>query len=63
MSSNFKSAGVANLDAIPGFYRVAIVGAGSLKGKEVAEVLEQRNFPSSTSNCSTTTRRPASSKL
>lgn len=26
-------------------YRVAIVGAGSLKGKEVAEVLNDRNFP------------------
>jgi aspartate-semialdehyde dehydrogenase len=47
MNSNIKSAGVANLEAIPGFYRVAIVGAGSLKGKDVAEVLEQRNFPSS----------------
>jgi aspartate-semialdehyde dehydrogenase len=27
-------------------YRLAIVGAGSLKGKEVAEVLSDRNFPS-----------------
>jgi len=27
-------------------YRIAIVGAGSLKGKEVAEVLNDRNFPS-----------------
>jgi aspartate-semialdehyde dehydrogenase len=27
-------------------YRVAIVGAGSLKGKEVAEALSERNFPS-----------------
>lgn len=45
MNSNIKSAGVANLEAVPGFYRVAIVGAGSLKGKDVAEVLEQRNFP------------------
>ncbi len=26
-------------------YRVAIVGAGSLKGKEVAEILKDRNFP------------------
>ena len=26
-------------------YRVAIVGAGSLKGKEVAEMLNERNFP------------------
>jgi aspartate-semialdehyde dehydrogenase len=28
------------------FYRVAIVGAGTLKGKEVADVLSERNFPS-----------------
>ena len=28
-------------------YRVAIVGAGTLKGKEIAEVLNDRNFPSS----------------
>jgi aspartate-semialdehyde dehydrogenase len=27
------------------FYRVAIVGAASLKGKEVAEMLNDRNFP------------------
>jgi aspartate-semialdehyde dehydrogenase len=27
-------------------YRLAIVGAGTLKGKEVAEVLSDRNFPS-----------------
>ena len=47
MNSNIKSAGVAHADASTGFYRVAIVGAGSLKGKEVAEVLDQRNFPSS----------------
>jgi aspartate-semialdehyde dehydrogenase len=47
MSSNIKSAGATRRDAGTGFYRVAIVGAGSLKGKEVAEVLEQRNFPSS----------------
>src|SRR5438046_85379 len=26
-------------------YRAAIVGAGSLKGKEVAEMLNERNFP------------------
>nr|MBA3915886.1 segregation protein B [Terriglobales bacterium] len=44
---NARSAAVRS-DA-PGsdnFYRVAIVGAGSLKGKEVAEVLSDRNFPS-----------------
>ncbi len=28
------------------FYRLAIVGAANLKGKEVAEVLSDRNFPS-----------------
>lgn len=47
MNSNIKSAGIANLESTPGFYRVAIVGAGSLKGKDVAEVLDERNFPSS----------------
>ncbi len=26
-------------------YRAAIVGAGTLKGKEVAEMLNERNFP------------------
>lgn len=47
MNSNTKSAGTVHADAAAGFYRVAVVGAGSLKGKEVAEVLDQRNFPSS----------------
>jgi aspartate-semialdehyde dehydrogenase len=28
-----------------GLYRVAIVGAGTIKGKEVAEILGDRNFP------------------
>src|SRR5581483_1604750 len=46
MSTNFKSV-LAHPEITRGFYRVAIVGAGSLKGKEVAEVLEQRNFPTS----------------
>jgi aspartate-semialdehyde dehydrogenase len=46
MNSNIKSGGIAHVDTARGFYRVAIVGAGSLKGKEVAEVLDQRNFPS-----------------
>lgn len=45
MNSNLKSAGVARPEAAQGFFRVAIVGGGALKGKEVAEVLEQRNFP------------------
>ena len=46
MTSNPKSV-LTPVDPARGFYRVAIVGAGSLKGKEVAEVLEERNFPSS----------------
>ena len=46
MSSSVKPVFPAHSDASRGFYRVAIVGAGSLKGKEVAEVLEQRSFPS-----------------
>lgn len=46
MSSNFKSAGIAHADSARGLFRVAIVGAASLKGKEVAEMLDQRNFPS-----------------
>jgi aspartate-semialdehyde dehydrogenase len=47
MNSNVKSAGVVHAEAPQGFYRVAIVGAASLKGKEVAEILDERNFPSS----------------
>jgi aspartate-semialdehyde dehydrogenase len=47
MTTNVKSAALSHADTSRGFYRVAIVGAGSLKGKEVAEVLEQRSFPSS----------------
>src|SRR5438105_14727420 len=46
MSSNLKSA-VAHPEAgRTNLYRIAIVGAGTLKGKEVAEVLSDRNFPS-----------------
>lgn len=47
MNSNFKSAGIAHPETATGLFRVAIVGAGTLKGKEVAEVLDQRNFPAS----------------
>ena len=47
MNSNVKSGAIAHAEAQQGFYRVAIVGAASLKGKEVAEILDQRNFPSS----------------
>jgi len=48
MTSNFKPAPAPHLDAVRGgnFYRLAIVGAGTLKGKEVADVLNDRNFPS-----------------
>jgi aspartate-semialdehyde dehydrogenase len=48
MSSNLKSLTVSHADASRSgsFYRVAIVGAGSLRGKELAEVLSDRNFPS-----------------
>ena len=45
MNSNLKPGSVAHADASHGLYRVAIVGAGSLKGKEVAEMIEQRSFP------------------
>lgn len=47
MNSNVKSGAIVHAEAPQGFYRVAIVGAASLKGKEVAEILDQRNFPSS----------------
>ncbi len=48
MSPNFKSAAIPHSEIVRtgNSYRVAIVGAGSLKGKEVAEVLNDRNFPS-----------------
>src|SRR5580658_6938325 len=48
MSSNLKPSPVSHPEPVRGgnFYRLAIVGAGSLKGKEVAEVLNDRNFPS-----------------
>ncbi|MGA2355037.1 MAG: Asd/ArgC dimerization domain-containing protein [Terriglobales bacterium] len=39
-----KSASPADLRGT-NIYRVAIVGAASLKGKEVAEILRERNFP------------------
>jgi aspartate-semialdehyde dehydrogenase len=48
MSSNFKSVPVSQAEPVRAgnFYRLAIVGAGTLKGKEVADVLNDRNFPS-----------------
>jgi aspartate-semialdehyde dehydrogenase len=46
MSSQFKPATTSGTESLRGnLYRVAIVGASSLKGKEVAEVLNDRNFP------------------
>jgi len=48
MNSTFKPAVAAQPEPVRGanLYRVAIVGASTLKGKEVAEVLNDRNFPS-----------------
>jgi aspartate-semialdehyde dehydrogenase len=48
MSANLKSAPESQPEPVRGgnFYRLAIVGAGTLKGKEIADVLNDRNFPS-----------------
>src|SRR5580700_733778 len=48
MNSTFKPAVVSQPEPVraANLYRVAIVGASTLKGKEVAEVLNDRNFPS-----------------
>ena len=48
MSQNIKSSSTLRTEPVRtgNLYRVAIVGAGTLKGKEVAEVLSDRNFPS-----------------
>src|SRR6266446_4262333 len=46
MSSNLKSAVAHPETGRTNLYRVAIVGAATLKGKEIAEVLSDRNFPS-----------------
>jgi aspartate-semialdehyde dehydrogenase len=46
MSTPFKPVATSSVDAARGnLYRIAIVGASTLKGKEVAEVLNDRNFP------------------
>jgi aspartate-semialdehyde dehydrogenase len=46
MSDPVKVTGAAHPAAARGnFYRAAIVGAASLRGKEVAEMLNERNFP------------------
>ncbi|MGH9566455.1 MAG: hypothetical protein ACRD4I_10750, partial [Candidatus Angelobacter sp.] len=47
MSSSSKMPPIASLGSPhASLYRVAIVGASTLKGKEVAEVLADRSFPS-----------------
>src|SRR5438128_1993484 len=47
MSSHSKPVPVSHTEPLRSgnLYRLAIVGAGTLKGKEVAEVLNDRNFP------------------
>lgn len=46
MSESIKPAtATPSLAARGKLYRAAIVGAGSLKGKEIAEMLNERNFP------------------
>ena len=46
MSESIKAASAPQSIAGRGkLYRAAIVGAGSLKGKEIAEMLNERNFP------------------
>ena len=46
MSESIKTANATQSLAARGkLYRAAIVGAGSLKGKEIAEMLNERNFP------------------
>ncbi len=45
MSSSSKLAVPSSPSTARGLYRVAIVGGATLKGKEVAEILNERNFP------------------
>lgn len=45
MSEPVRSASPSHAIARANLYRAAIVGAASLKGKEIAEVLNERNFP------------------
>ena len=46
MTESVKSTAAVHVPAARGnLYRAAIVGAASLKGKEVAEMLNERNFP------------------
>jgi aspartate-semialdehyde dehydrogenase len=45
MSDSLKTAPASHAATRGNLYRAAIVGAASLKGKEVAEMLNERNFP------------------
>jgi aspartate-semialdehyde dehydrogenase len=45
MSESVKSTSASHAAARGNLYRAAIVGAASLKGKEIAEMLNERNFP------------------
>src|SRR5690348_17832130 len=45
MTDPVKAVPASTSVARPRLYRAAIVGAASLKGKEVAELLNERNFP------------------
>jgi aspartate-semialdehyde dehydrogenase len=45
MSESVKTAAAHPVAARANLYRAAIVGAASLKGKEIAEILNERNFP------------------
>jgi aspartate-semialdehyde dehydrogenase len=45
MNSKLKSRPLSPPEPIEGLFRVAIVGGATLKGKEIAEMLEARNFP------------------
>ncbi len=45
MSESVKSTSAPHPAARTNLYRAAIVGAASLKGKEIAEMLNERNFP------------------
>ena len=45
MSESVKSTSAPHPAGRPNLYRAAIVGAASLKGKEIAEMLNERNFP------------------
>ena len=45
MSESVKTVSASHAAARGNLYRAAIVGAASLKGKEIAEMLNERNFP------------------